>query len=451
MPTSVRIALLAGLLALASNIAIIGFIQYRTYDESASTLRRQVVLQTAFLNDVYRSGGMKALDDAIDDTLDPDDPLTAAGVINSRGEALYGNVESVSPGEGPLSEGYRTTLLRLQDEATPHIAGVYLRQLRHGDWLVSARTAGEGLALRQTLQRSLLVGLALSLLLGIACGVVVARYVGRRVRSIAAVADRIGSGDLGQRVPVTGTRDPFERLARQINAMLDRITQLMGELQMVTDALAHDLRSPVGRLRAAAEGALDARSGQDREQLLAKIIQESDSLTRILTTVLEIGRSEAFASRNQFALFDAGDLVAELFDMYDPVAEEAGAALSLDRPAEDVPLLGHRQLLAQALSNLVENAINYGASGERIELFLRRGNGHLDIGVADCGPGIPADQRAEARRRFARLDSSRTTAGAGLGLTLAQAIAHLHGGELVIGDAHPGLVATLHLPLTSGT
>jgi signal transduction histidine kinase len=442
MPTSLRIALLAAILALASNVAVIGFIHWQTYDESVQTLRRQVTDQNAFLADIYRNGGVAALQSAVED-VDADDPQAEAGVLDRRGQPLFGDLADVHT---DLTEGYRSAIVRLKGDTAAREAAVYLHQLRRGEWLVSARTAGEGLALRQTLQRSLLVGLALALLLGLACGIIVARYVGRSVRAVARVADRIGSGDFRQRVPVHGTRDPFDALARQINAMLDRINTLMDELSMLTDALAHDLRSPVGRIRAAADAALTA-TGERREQLLAGIIQQADSLMRILTTILEIGRSEALTSRKQFAWFDAGQLMGELAEMYEPVADDAGAELVLQRIRGDLKVNGHRQLLAQALSNLIENAIKYGASGGEIGLGAAVHGDRLALTVSDRGPGIPEQDRVEARRRFRRLDTSRSLEGAGLGLALAEAIAHLHGGELVLGDCRPGLKATIEIPV----
>jgi signal transduction histidine kinase len=443
MPTSLRIALLAAILALASNVAVIGFIHWQTYDQSIATLRRQVTDQNYFLADIYHEGGLDALQSAMDD-VDADDPQAKAGLLDARGRPVSGDFAVV---QTDLSEGYRSALVRLQDQGVSREAAVYLHRMRNGQWLISARIAGEGLALRQTLQRSLWIGLALALLLGLACGIIVARYVGRSVRAVAKVADRIGSGDFRQRVPVRGTRDPFDALARQINAMLDRINTLMDELSILTDALAHDLRSPVGRIRAAADAALTASSPERREQLLAGIIQQADSLMRILTTILEIGRSEALTSRKQFAWFDAGELVAELGEMYEPVADEAGAALVLHRARGDLTVNGHRQLLAQALSNLIENAIKYGASGGEIGLGAVRRGDRLALSVTDRGPGIPEANRDEARRRFRRLDTSRSLEGAGLGLALAEAIAHLHGGELLLGDCKPGLNATIEIPV----
>jgi signal transduction histidine kinase len=309
------------------------------------------------------------------------------------------------------------------------------------------------LALRQTLESSLLIALVVASLLGLACGGVLAHYVGRRVGDIAAVANRIGAHDLSQRVRVSGTGDAFDRLAQQINAMLDRIGRLMGELRMVTDALAHDLRSPVSRLRSAAHAAAETSDPREQEELLGSVIRQADSLIRILTAVLEISRSEAQTGRNQFAWFDLGELAAELTEMYEPLAEEAGAEIQFDPPERAVPLFGHRQLLAQAVSNLIENAVRYGSMGGNIRVAVQGQGGQskqIRIEVADHGPGIPSELRNEARRRFGRLDSSRSAEGAGLGLALAEAIAHLHDGELVLEDNHPGLKTALELPLRPG-
>ena len=168
---------------------------------------------------------------------------------------------------------------------------------------------------------------------------------------------------------------------------------------------------------------------------------------RILTTVLEISRSEALTGRHQFAWFDAGELAAELTEMYDPLADEQGASLKFEKPDRAAPLFGHRQLLAQALSNLLENAIRYGSDGGEIDVRVERGDKRVRIEVGDRGPGIPLDRRQEALRRFGRLDSSRSDEGAGLGLALARSIAHLHEGELRLDDNRPGLLTTLDLPI----
>jgi signal transduction histidine kinase len=450
MPTTFRIALLAGLLALLSNLAVLGFIYYRTYNEAASTVRLQVVEQSTVLADVYRSGGKAALLDAVEDTLTYADPQTAVALFDAKGNELIGNIAGISHGPQPLREGYRNSLVRLRGQTTPHEAAIVVHKLPGGRWIISGRIYGEGLALTETLERSLVISVLLAVLLGLACGVILARYVGQRVRDIAAVAQRISGRDLTERVPLSGSGDAFDGLAQQFNAMLDRISALMGELRLLTDSLAHDLRSPVSRLRAAAHAAAETSEPKEQEELLGKVIRQADALIRILSAAIEISRSEAQTGRNQFSWFDAGELAAELTEMYEPVAEEAGAELRYAMPGRPVPLFGHRQLLAQAISNLVENAIRYGATGGAIEVAVDRSDGKVLIEVGDHGPGIPAELRSEARKRFGRLDASRSDEGAGLGLALAEAIAHLHDGELKLEDNQPGLLTMLELPIHAG-
>ena len=446
MPTTVRIALLAGLLALVSNLIVLGFIQWRTHDEAISEQRRQVVEQGTVLADVYRTGGMPALTDGIEDTVTYGDPQTAAGLFDRRGRPLVGNLLTLPRTRGAIREGYQPALIRIGHQSAQREAAIVAHRLSNGELLISGRVVGYGLALRETLERSLLIALAVAIALGILCGLILAQFVGRRISRIVAVTDRITARDLTRRIPLSSGRDPFDRLSQQINEMLDRITALMDELRMVTDSLAHDLRSPVSRLRSAAHSAAQTSDPGERDQQLTSVVRQADGLMRILTTALEISRSEAFTSRSQFSRFDIGQLGAELSEMYEPVAEEAGADLRFDQPAQSVEMIGHRQLIAQAISNLVENAIRYGAAGGEIAVTVGDDEKHIAIAVADHGPGIPAELRSEALRRFGRLDSSRSQEGAGLGLALVRAIAHLHGGELVLADNHPGLVAILQLP-----
>ena len=446
MPTTLRIALLAGLLALLSNLAVIGFIYVRTHDEAVASLHRQVTEQSQVLTDVYRTGGKAALDKAIGDTLDYADTQTAVALIAADGRQIEGNLAQ-APAVQSMQVGYHNAVIRLRGQPSPHQAQIVFSRLSGGEWLVSGRLVGEGLAFRATLERSLLLSLVVAGLLGLLCGVVLAHYVSRRIGNIAAVANRISARDLSQRVPLSGAGDSFDRLGLQINAMLDRISALMEELRLLTDSLAHDLRSPATRLRAAAHAAAESSDPAEQEELLGSVVRNADAMIRILTTVLEISRSEALTGRKQFAWFDAGELAAELAEMYDPLADERGASLKFDRPGRPVPLFGHRQLLAQAVSNLLENAIRYGSDGGEIDVRVSPGEKQIRIEVADRGPGIPLDRRTEALRRFGRLDSSRSDEGAGLGLALVQSIAHLHDGELQLADNEPGLLTAIKLPV----
>jgi signal transduction histidine kinase len=446
-PTTLRIALLAGLLALVSNLIILGFIQWRTHDEAISEQRRQVVEQGTVLADIYRTGGIRALTDGIEDTVTYGDPQTAVSLFDARGHQVLGNLAAMPATRGPIREGYQSALVRLDHQTAPREAAIVAHRLPRGEWLISGRTVGYGFALRETLERSLVIALIVAIILGVGCGLILAQFVGRRIGAIVAVTDRISGRDLTQRIPASGGGDAFDRLGQRINEMLDRISGLMEELRMVTDSLAHDLRSPVSRLRSAAQTAAETSDPAERDQQLASVVRQADSLMRILTTALEISRSEALTSRSQFSRFDVGQLGAELSEMYEPVAEEAGAELRFERPKSPVELFGHRQLIAQAVSNLVENAIRYGATGGEILVTVGENGKRLGICVADHGPGIPEERRAEALRRFGRLDSSRSDEGAGLGLALVRAIAHLHSGELALEDNRPGLIAILTIPL----
>lgn len=448
LPTTLRVGLLAALLAFFSSAALIGFIHWRTYDDAVDAVHQQVAEQASALDDVYSSGGRRALDKAIVDTLAAGDPQLLVAVLQPNGTFRIGNVAALLDPPQPLRRGYRTGRVRLRDAATTS-AAYLLRRLDDGEWLLTGRGLGERIQFQRVLEGSLGLALAISVLLGLICGLIVAHYVGSRVGEMADVADRIAGGEIDQRVPLSGSRDAFDGLARQINRMLDRMAGLMEELRLLTDSLAHDLRSPVGRLRARVEAALAATDEKKRDALLTNVIQEADALMRILTTVLEIGRSEAMASRKQFAPLDPAGLIDELAEMYEPIAEEAGCILRAEAEPDLPTFTGHRQLLAQTLSNLLDNALAYACEGGEVAVFARVRDGRLRLGVADRGPGIaPADQ-AEARRRFGRLDSSRSTGGAGLGLALAEAVAHQHGGTLELIDNRPGLRAVLVLPLAS--
>lgn len=301
----------------------------------------------------------------------------------------------------------------------------------------------EGLA--EALERALWLSVAIAMLFGIISGAFIAHFVGRRVEEVARVADAVTAGNLSERAPVTGGGDAFDHLAQRVNAMLDRIETLMGELRILTDSLAHDLRSPVQRLRARVEQALTTGDEMQRDQLLSGVLAETDGLTRMLTTVLEIGRSEAMTAKAQFASVDPGALITELAEMYEPLAEEKGVVLHTEM-GHVAHIQGHRQLLAQALSNLMDNALHYGG-GASVSLFVVQQGNALRLGVADRGPGIAVNDMAEARRRFGRLDASRGLPGAGLGLSLVEAVAHLHGGTLELSDNGPGLRATINLPI----
>lgn len=446
IPTTLRIAALTMLLVLCSNIAVLGFIHLRTYDDRLTPLRQQVIADARALSDVYSSGGRPGLAIAIHDMLSADSSELAIGLFDRAGRSRTGNLPAPDETLVGRSPGFHIAPVVLRDGREGE-AGVVATRLDGGYWLLTGRMLGEPLAIQRTIERALLISLALSVIFGLICALILAHFVRRRVVAIGRAVDDFGHRDLALRAPTEGSGDVFDKLAERINAMLDRIATLMTELKMLTDSLAHDLRSPIGRLRAKVEQALVSDAAEEREMALAGAMAEANTLTHILTTVLEIGRYEALASREQFGWLDPADLLDELADLYGPLIDEAGLTLEIARTGPLLPLFGHRQLLAQALSNLIENALNHGASGGVLCLFAEQRGDSQCIGVADRGPGIAHDQVDHALSRFGRLDASRSRPGAGLGLTLVQAIAHLHEGRIELLDNAPGLSAALRLPI----
>jgi signal transduction histidine kinase len=287
----------------------------------------------------------------------------------------------------------------------------------------------------------------------------------RRIDAMTGTTQRIMAGDLSGRLPVGRSGDELDRLAVNLNAMLERIEALMMGLKEVSDNIAHDLKTPLTRLRNRAEEAL-AKSGSEAEyrNALERTIEESDGLIRTFNALLMIARAESGQARGNMDDFDAADVANGIYELYEPLAEDDGMRLNVK--TAPTRLYGNRELISQALANLVENAIKYGkpvpsaqplgadavasAGTKEILIEARREGDSVLLSVTDHGPGIPPADRKHAVERFVRLEASRTQPGSGLGLSLASAVATLHGGELRLGDANPGLTATLVIPALPG-
>jgi signal transduction histidine kinase len=241
-----------------------------------------------------------------------------------------------------------------------------------------------------------------------------------------------------------GSGDTFDQLALTLNAMLDRTETLISELRIVTDGLAHDLRSPLTRLKVRLDRAETEQNPAARSTAIALANEEADRLLAMLTTALQISRAEAGIGQDHFETVDLSALAHDLAELYAPLIEDRGFELQTDI-SPDVAVRAHRELMVQAIGNLIDNAMKYGASP--ILFMVGQTATHAWVEVSDKGIGIPPTQRAEALRRFGRLDPSRTGFGAGLGLSLVQAVARLHGGTIELGDAKPGLIIRLSIPL----
>ncbi|HKH21076.1 MAG TPA: ATP-binding protein, partial [Gammaproteobacteria bacterium] len=286
----------------------------------------------------------------------------------------------------------------------------------------------------------------LSLLLALTSGLVVSHAILRRIETISRTGRSIMAGDLSQRVPLTGRGDEFDQLAINLNAMLDRIQRLMEGMRQVTDNVAHDLRSPLARLRSRLEVTLlMPRSNNDYRAAIELTLSDVGGLLGTFNALLSIAQVESGADRGDWHSIDLSALTRDVADLYQPLAEDKEVHFT-QQIRQDLRLRGNRSLLTQAIGNLLDNAIKYTPRGGTIQLNARHKHEVIEVVVSDNGPGIPADMREKVLERFVRLETSRTTPGNGLGLSLVRAVAWLHNAKLELADAHPGLSVSLQFP-----
>lgn len=394
-------------------------------------------------------------------------------IANPNGQILSGNVESLEAGvldiegwtERPFSYqrfGEGSTERRLRNTAetttgqteTRHAAIALVLRLPNQMIVLVGRDLGEPERFRVVVRRALVVALGMMAFGGLLIWFFVGRHALKRIDSVSEASRRIMGGDLAGRLPVTGAGDEFDRLSENLNAMLSRIANLNEGLKQVSDNIAHDLKTPLTRLRNRAEAALSgkARPGEYRGALEATIA-ESDQLIRTFNAILMISRLEAGYSAEATERVDLSEVVRDVVELYEPVAEEGSVSLEVAVP-DGFQIDGNRELVAQAVSNIVDNAIKYsqgsGAS-PTVRVGLDASGGVIRLRIADDGPGIPDPQdRQRATERFVRLEQSRSRPGSGLGLSLAKAVMKFHKGSLELEHADPGLAVTMTFPRKDG-
>jgi signal transduction histidine kinase len=288
--------------------------------------------------------------------------------------------------------------------------------------------------------------LALSAVLGLIAGILLSRALLRRVNTVTHTAEAIIGGDLARRIERTGSGDDFDRLAATLNTMLDRISGLIENLHQVTNDIAHDLRTPLSRLRQTLEHTkTHADTACDYEDAIDGAIAEADGLLATFSALLRIAQIEAGARRSAFRPVDLADVIETVCEAYEPAAEEGGRSIACNS-VQGLKVEGDRELLIQLFANLVENALAHTPVGTQIRINLKpqgRESSYVVAEVSDNGPGIPAHEREKVLRRFYRLEQSRTTPGNGLGLSTVRAIAELHRATLEISDNAPGLCVVI--------
>lgn len=461
--TAFRLTLVYLLLFALFAASLLGYFAWNTRRLITEQITTTVNAEVGEVTDIYARRGLRGLVFTIENrALRPGANLYL--VTTPAGVAVAGNVGSLAPGVMATLGWSETAYRRLDEQNTrDHRALVRVTELSSGFRLLIGRDLEERRRLFGIVVKAANWSLLVVVVLGLGGGIFVARRVLRRIDAMTGTTQRIMAGDLSGRLPVGRSGDELDRLAENLNAMLERIEALMTGLKEVSDNIAHDLKTPLTRLRNRAEEAL-AKSGSeaDYRSALERTIEESDGLIRTFNALLMIARAESGQARGNMDDFDAADVARGIQELYEPLAEDGG--MSLRVKTSPAPVHGNRELLSQALANLVENAIKYGkplasvqplrggavGGANEIVIEARRDGASVLLSVSDHGPGIPAADRGHAVERFVRLEASRTQPGSGLGLSLASAVATLHGGELRLGDNDPGLSATLAIPARAG-
>ncbi len=458
--TAVRLSALYLLLFAVFAVALVVYVTASATSIFETQSRETIDREITELGQLYRVGGIVALVRGIERrSRQPGASLYL--VTDSTGRILAGNVEALEPGTldrgGFTERAFRYE--RYSDDGSDrfHLAVAEVVNLPNGMRILVGRDQTEQERFRVLVRRALILALGLMGAGALFAWAFVGRQALQRLDRMSASSARILAGDLDERLPVTGANDEFDRLSANLNALLARIAILQEGLKQVSDNIAHDLKTPLTRLRNRAESALaQAESGEDSRAALELNLAEADGMIRTFDALLMIARVESGFMPASKEAIDLGTVARDLAELYEPLAEEAGARIETRVPSGPVVVAASRELVSQAISNLIDNALKYAVPAQadaagRVSVALEAANGRCRLSVEDNGPGIPADKRERVLERFFRLDESRSKPGTGLGLSLVQAIARLHGGTLALEDARPGLRVVLDLPLANGT
>ena len=374
-------------------------------------------------------------------------------LINPNGRTMSGNLTglpNVQPdAEGRLQFTYRRPLASGgvgEGEKDDRTARGQIINLPSGYYLFVGLDVHEETRLVSRMLNTILAASALALALGVAAGIFVSRCFVRRLDRINNVARRVRAGDLQPRAPRTYSGDELDELSENFNNMLDRVEALMLRMRHTGDSIAHDLRTPLTRMRNRLDEALREDGDLEaREQALERAVADTDELLGIFNAILSLSRLEAGESRASIVRLDPADIAGDLAELYEPVCEDEGLAFDSEIQS-GLCMLGDRGLVSQALANILDNAVKYTPEGGAVTLRLREtGDGMIEFSVTDTGPGVPDADRDRVVQRFVRLDNSRTLPGSGLGLSLVQAITDVHNGRFELAEG-PGVVADGHGP-----
>jgi signal transduction histidine kinase len=423
--TTLRWTLLVAGIFAAFIVALLGFVYLKTKDDLTMRSDRLIASQIAVFADLSPERRLEAINEHL-----KQDParIRLAGLFDSNGRRIAGNLESLPP-DLKRDNAVQSAVVDRIDESgrEKQAARLIARTLPNGDVLVFGRNVGEVGEIAGVVGRALALGLVPTLLLCLAVGVALSARARKRIVEVNERVQRIVAGDLRERLPHRKSNDPFSKLAAIVNGMLDEIETLIHSLAGVGNNIAHDLRTPLARVRLTLErGRTNARTLEQLQTAADKAIEGIDQSLSIVAAIMrlaEIENSQRLAGFGKVAL---ADLVREVGDMYEPIAEDKGIALVVHSPHE-LTAHGDRDLLIEAVANLVDNAVKFTPAGGQVEIGLIRGNGENILRVKDTGSGISELERDAVLRRFYRSDKTKHTSGLGLGLNLVNAIVKLHG------------------------
>jgi len=452
--TPFRLTVLFLALFASAALALLAYIYVATAGEATRRTDREIRREMSSLVSAYERAGLVAVNQSLIERAASERPYLYL-LLDPRGQKISGSIDE-SPAEGFGGAPTWTSFTVVDPEdGRRHPARGLQQKLSGGEMLFVGADTGEDEAYVLNIIRALWGAGALVVILGLAGGVLMSRNVSRAMASLTEVVDAVRNGDLAARAHVRGTRDEFDELAIGLNEMLDRLERSMAGHKHAGDAIAHDLRSPLTRLRARLEAAyLDVEAGKgDPQQALAQALEDTDGVLKTFGAVLSIARLQAAGTAPDPVVFDPAELAADISELYEPLCEDKGLDFAAEF-AKDLTVRGNREFLAQALANILDNAIKYTPSGGAIMLRVRRrSSGEVEFSVTDTGPGVPEADRARVVERFVRLENSRNQPGAGLGLSLVGAVAEAHGGRLElaegpgkVGESGPGLRVALVLP-----
>ncbi len=448
--TAFRLALAILALSAVGAGLVLAVIAWQVISVVNGEIEQTIDAEAKGLIDTYAQGGLRQLGAVIE--MRARQPGASLYLLTDfAGDPLAGNVLQIPLGvldhPGFLPIGYSTNVRG--DRSRQALVGIYL--LPSGLRLLIGHDLGDRARIEKVMVRALAISLVFFAALAALGALFVARRVLRRIDAINISAHRIMGGDLTQRLPVSGSGDELDRLAEGLNEMLARIGELMQGLREVSDNIAHDLRTPLTRLRNHAEAALAfGGDAATYRTALEKTIEELDALIKVFNALLLIARAEA-GGGVEAQRFDVGEAARSVAELYEPIAEEDGVELKVETNGA-LTVLGNRELIAQTIANLVDNALKYGAAEDGAEvkpevvISARRVGASVEFAVADRGPGIDLADRARVLERFVRLEGSRSRPGSGLGLSLAVAVARMHGGTVELEDNNPGLRVRVALP-----